>query len=350
MAIYVLKDIINYYNCLGSPVFTSFIDISKAYDRVNHAKLFQKMRDRSIPVHLVKFIAYWYVTQEIVIRWGSILTSPFKISNSIRQGGLLSPFLFNLYLDSLSSNLNKSKVGCVVGSVLVNHIAYADDMVLLAPSVRALQMLLQVCDQYAVPHDIIYNTDKTFCMVFWPKKYGYKCIPSFKLQNAVLSIVTDFKYLGVVLRNNLADDTEIGKRMHSIYAIGNTIINKFKHCFTQVKLTMFRSYCSNVYCCSLWSSYKAFSIHKAKVAHNDIFRALLSTPRWHSASALFTEHRTNNLDAILRVSSYSLIRRLLASTNSIVAAVCRSGVRVHSRMWQRWSVLLGVDWESLMLM
>ena len=131
--------------------------------------------------------------------------------------------------------------------------------------------------------------------------------------------------------------------------MGNTVINKYKYCRDVCKLLMFKTYCYNVYCCALWSSFKLNSYHKVRVAHNDIFRTLMNVPRFHSASALFAANSTNNLDAIVRNSMYSLIRRLLSSNNVIVQAVCRSGVRVHSRMWQRWSQALGVDWESLML-
>ena len=147
----------------------------------------------------------------------------------------------------------------------------------------------------------------------------------------------------------MSDDVEIGKRTRGLYAIGNTVISKFKCCREECKILMFKTFCSSVYCCALWSSYKLYSYHKVRVAHNDIFRSLMNVPRFNSASTLFVEKRTNNIDVIIRKAMYSLIRRLLGSTNSIVQAVCRSGVRVHSRMWHRWSQALGVDWESMML-
>ena len=61
MCIFLLKDIINYYNSSHSPVFCCFLDARKAFDRVNHAILFKKMLDRSIPIWLVQFIAAWYI-------------------------------------------------------------------------------------------------------------------------------------------------------------------------------------------------------------------------------------------------------------------------------------------------
>ncbi len=136
---------------------------------MKHSKLFCKLLDRSFPLYIVKFIAYWYSNQEMLIRWGAHLSVPFRVSNGIKQGGIISPLLFNVYIDELSANLNNTRVGCYAGDAVINHLSYADDMVLLAPSARALKTLLKECESYAASNDIIYNTGKTKCMVCWPK-------------------------------------------------------------------------------------------------------------------------------------------------------------------------------------
>ena len=114
-----------------------------------------------------------------MIRWGGLLSEAFNVTNGIKQGGLLSPYLFNIYVDCLSKQLNASGVGCLAGMCLINRLIYADDMVLLAPSKRALQQLLDVCSLYANLHDILYNTEKSYCMICWPKKFLFRFIPKF---------------------------------------------------------------------------------------------------------------------------------------------------------------------------
>ena len=64
------------------------------------------------------------------------------IPNGIRQGGQLSPLLYNVYTDELNHRLQATGVGCNVGDAWVNSLRYADDTVLLAPTVTALQTLL----------------------------------------------------------------------------------------------------------------------------------------------------------------------------------------------------------------
>ena len=63
-------------------------------------------------------------------------------ANGFRQGGVLSPFLFNVCMDSLSDQLNAVNVGCEYNGILYNHLMYADDTVRIAPSPRALQTLI----------------------------------------------------------------------------------------------------------------------------------------------------------------------------------------------------------------
>ena len=71
------------------------------------------------------------------------MSTGFNVSNGVRQGGigLLSPYLFCIYVDELSKMLNNVHVGCFVGTMLVNHLMYADDLVLLSPSAAGLSML-----------------------------------------------------------------------------------------------------------------------------------------------------------------------------------------------------------------
>ena len=71
LCIFALKEIVNYYNCQGSPIFICYLGIKKAFDRVNYSKLFKKLLACSVPHYIVKFIAFWYMNQKIVVRWGN---------------------------------------------------------------------------------------------------------------------------------------------------------------------------------------------------------------------------------------------------------------------------------------
>ena len=75
-----------------------FLDASKTFDRVKHSVLFNKLTRRGIPGYIVKLLSYWYAKQTMRVRWGDCISSPFRVSNGVRQGGILSPYLFNTTL------------------------------------------------------------------------------------------------------------------------------------------------------------------------------------------------------------------------------------------------------------
>ena len=94
------------------------------------------------------------------VRWNSSVSDSFHVSNGVRQGGVLSPMLFAVYVDSLLEMLEASGVGCYSGSCFVGAVCYADDIVLLAPCASALTVLLDICDTFASSHGLAFNAAK----------------------------------------------------------------------------------------------------------------------------------------------------------------------------------------------
>ncbi len=111
-------------------------------------------------------------------KWGNYLSDTFSVSNVIKQMGILSPMLFNIYVDDLSTALNKCNVGCYFNAIVLNHLYYAADMCLLYPSVHGLNELLYIGDKYATYHDIIYNECKNVCLYFKPLHFKIQSMVS----------------------------------------------------------------------------------------------------------------------------------------------------------------------------
>ena len=144
-----------------------------------------------------------------------------------------------------------------------------------------------------------------------------------------------------MINDRMNDDEEMCKRMRCIYSTGNMVARKFAKCSIACKNLMFKTFLSQIYCCSLWTTYKVASYRKVKVAYNDIFRSLHQIPRYESASTLFASYNVNNLDAVIRSNCYSLLCRIQQSNNSIISAIYNSEARVLSRMWHQWGISLG---------
>ena len=164
--VFVLKELIDSYRMLNGSVFTCFLDASKAFDRMNHSLLFDKLCDRGVPFYLIRLLVYWYEHQRMCVRWGGVYSSSFTVTNGVRQGGILSPYLFNVYVDDLSVKLNSCHVGCYYSGGCINHLMYADDLVIMSPSVAGLNKLLHICESFGLSHDVLFSNKKSTIMSF----------------------------------------------------------------------------------------------------------------------------------------------------------------------------------------
>ena len=198
LCIYTLREFIDFYKKRNTTVFVTFMDASKAFDRIDHWLLFDKLLARKIPLFIIRIFIFWYSQQSMCIRWGNTLSASFKVTNGVKQGGILSPTLFNVYMDNLSILLNSSNIGGRIGDQLINHLCYADDLCLISLSSAGMQQLLHICNQYAADHHLLYNGLKSFSMCFKPKTIKFNQ-PEFYLENRIIPSVTQCKYLGIMI-------------------------------------------------------------------------------------------------------------------------------------------------------
>jgi hypothetical protein len=335
--IFIIKEMIDYYNTSNSPLYICFIDASKAFDRLDHVMLFDKLLNRGVPQTVVRLLCTWYTHQQFFVKWCDCVSQPFTASNGVRQGGSLSPIMFNVFMNDLSVQLSNTKIGCFKEDICYNHLFYADDTVLLAPSPSALQKLLDVCEQYGVKHNIVYNPKKSVCMAFLPKRLVNCNIPTMLFNGKALDWVDEHKYLGFYMTSNRSDEKDMTRQLRSIYARGNVLVRNFHHCSPEVKLTLFRAYCYNVYCGHLWARYTKRQLQKLIVAYNNVFRNLFDIKHRCSMSQLYMYNNVCSFTVLLRKSIVNFRTRIHVSENPLIKCMLKSPFYNHSNLFKIWS-------------
>ena len=204
-----------------------FLDLTKAFDLVTFSKLFSKLRDKISNV-FIRLLAYIYVYQSCCVEWCGIKSKSFKVSNGVRQGAVLSPILFSLYIDDLFSVLARSGFGCYINNVFYGIFGYADDLVLLSPNRFGLQCMLNLAKSFleklglkiSVNHAVP-KKSKTKCVAFGIKRDPHPI----SLNGINLPWSDSYTHLGHVLCKNGLLKLYVDLKRHSF--IGK--FHEFRH-------------------------------------------------------------------------------------------------------------------------
>ena len=182
----------------------------------------------------------------------------------------------------------------------VNHLLYADDLVVFAPSISGLRELLKVCDVFADSHDIKYNPNKSQVLISRGKFLSGVNIPPFCIGGSCIPETDTVKYLGHFICNTMRDDTDILRQRRQLYARANVLARKFYMCTDEVKVLLFRTFCCNLYTCQLWWNFTQTAMRKINVAYNNAFRMIMQLPRYCSASNMFAMCNVPSCQAVMR--------------------------------------------------
>lgn len=159
---------------------------------------------------------------------------------------------FNIYINDLIDKISKFNFGCKYGISSSNLIAYADDVVLLAPSIKGLQMLINEFHSEISNLKLTINIDKSTCIVFTPKRYDTPCMPSLYLGNDKLNVNETINYLGTIINSTLNAKQDIIRCRNSFFNSFNSILRKFNSLTPDVLLFLFKTYCVHMYGANLW--------------------------------------------------------------------------------------------------
>ena len=192
-----------------------------------------------------------------------------------KQGGVMSPLLFTIYIDVLLCRLRNSGYGCHIGNMFCGALGYADDVILLAPTVTAMNHLLDICTEYGLEYDVLFNPDKTKLIYFDNVKCNSS--PNIRLSGKPIEIVEYDKHLGFVV-GNVEPQHIISQAVNEFLGKVNMVKSHFKYIPHEIMYKLFKTYCMPLYGCTLWD-FSNKVINKFYVAWRKAIRYILGLPR-----------------------------------------------------------------------
>jgi hypothetical protein len=215
-ALFVLKSVIRFAKLKHKRLYVVAIDASKAFHKVNRLYLWVKLIEANVEPAIIRSIILYYNESEIIVSLNSENSAPFKSTVGVRQGGILSPRLFAIYVHEMLQIISKMKIGIKIGRISIDVIGYADDILLVSNIKNNLQKMLNF---YCHNHEIKVNGDKTVLLIFnkWIQRSKKELLEDsheieLKLQNIKLAESYSLKYLGVKLSSDQSNTKHVNTR------------------------------------------------------------------------------------------------------------------------------------------
>ena len=270
-----VKEVINYYIKKDSEVYSCCVDATKAFDRVQHDRLFEILIQRKVPAIVIRLMMDMYKRQEMRTVWCGQISDTFNTINGVRQGGIISPALFCVFMDELLNGLQSAGDGCWIDNNYFGAVGYADDLMLLSPSITGLRRMIQICESFGGQYGVQFNAKKTVCILFSRKKVDFK--PVIKLCGATLQWVDHVKHLGSVLTCSLDESVDIRRKKGDLVQRVNTTLATLDGSHDSILRKVFNSQCAHLYGTTSWNfTDKAFKDYV--VTWNRCVRRLFQLP------------------------------------------------------------------------
>ena len=252
---WLVLEVANHFIRDGTYPIMTLLDCSRAFDMCRFDILFTRLLERRIPAIVIRTLIRVYEDQYAWVRWGRARSSLFSIVNGTRQGSVLSPALFAVYIDGLLKELRDLGVGCHVGDVFMGAVGFCDDILLLAPNRSAMAKMLTVCEKFAKDNNLQFSTDpdpaksKSKCIYMVGAKKTLKNPAPLQLNGKDLPWVKSANHLGHELSQDGTMDSDI-RMKRAIFIQRSTEVREtfdFAH-----PVEILRAI--KVYCCDFYGS------------------------------------------------------------------------------------------------
>lgn len=285
MTSFMLRESINFAKENGSRLYVCFLDVRKAFDCVWHDGLFYKLYKCGIDKAIFKILQNLYTGMRSCVRFQGCKSEWFPILQGTRQGGVISPFLYLVFLNDLLYQLEASGLGMCFYNIDLSCPTVADDMLVQSFSKIGLEELISICVNYAYTWRFLHSASKSAVVVFNEKKSDFlRTERSWKLGNDYIPEKEQYKHLGILCDKYMAFDKVTTEACRKIKGTFLSIVNCGLHDDELNPITSMRIYNSVVlpkalYGCELWSRLLPNEILSLERAHRFCIKFMQCLPR-----------------------------------------------------------------------
>ena len=312
-----------------SPIVT-VLDCSKAFDKCKFSILFQRLMERGLPPVVIRVLAYVYMNQYGWVRWGTSSSSLMNLTNGTRQGAILSPYFWAVYLDPLLVRLRQLGLGAYIGGLFMGAVCYADDVLLIAPSRGAMQRMLYEVEMFAAEASIEFSTDPD------PKKSKSKCIfvtgnkrnvekpAPLKLCGRELPYVKEADHLGNIITENGDMDKDAAIKRAAFVQSSVQIREQFKFAAPADIIKALKVHSNSFYGSNLWdlNGDKASQLYAAwNTTIKMVWNCPIQTRTYFLQQILYCGYTSAKVDIISRYPTF--FRSLLDSPGKELRVLSR---------------------------
>ena len=291
------NSIYEYCHKRNSKLYSCFVDFEKAFDKIPRNLLLDKIYTLGITGNTFIIISSMYSTDKCRIKIGNELSPSFPINQGLRQGCVLSPTLFNLFLSDfeplLAAEDNIDRV-TINENLLLSGILWADDILLLSQTKKGLQNQLNFLEQYSKSKELTISVTKTKCLCF--NITGKLVRNCFRINNEAIEDVSFFKYLGFVVSAN----GNVKRGLQNLSDRANRAFFLFKSSLGSayrqdvlLSLALFDKIIKPIllYCSDFWGCHKHNLSEKSPIelAHCKICKDILGVNNYTSSSGTLYE-------------------------------------------------------------
>ena len=315
-AVLVLKSCTDYFLKHGSGTYVTFLDCSKAFDKILHHGIFLKLILRGVPFCFISLLVYWYSNMECVCKWNDAISTSFKIPTGVKQGGILSPHLFIIYVDDLLKRLRSRGVGCHVLNTFLGAILFADDLCLMAPTRRAMQIMLNICQKFCEEFGLQFNSKKSKMLVFGRRHE--RLAKSVFLNGEPIETVSEWRYLGLFVQSGKSISFNPKHDLRNFYSSFNALYNANTRPSETVMMHLLYSICiPNLTYAADVKHLSASDMSQFNVAVNNAIRKIFSFNRWESVRSFRAGLGYSDLYTIFAKRRSLFVKRLITINNHV---------------------------------